>query len=160
MTRHPCKVPGLVPQPPPTRSDLRGVPHWPSLPSPTGEQKQKPCLKPGGSRRPGAHLTGFSQGSAKAGAMLRVDFCHLSDFPPHSSARVVQTPSGPGPCLPFQDSPAMHCLTPTFWKPSIALQVPYTFDHADLSIENVLPLPSLPMKCLNEVRYLLLQETS
>ena len=129
--------------PPPTRSDLRGgAPHWPSLPSPTGEQKQKPCLKPGGSRA-WSTLTGFSQGSAKARAMLRADFCHHSQtsllIP---QQRVVQTPSGPGPCLPFQDSPCRALPHPNILEALNYPSVPYTFDHADLSIENVLPLLS------------------
>ena len=59
-------------------------------------------------------------------------------------------------CL-FSTPPALHCLIPTFWKPSITLQ-----SHMPLiTLSSLLKMScpsSLPTKCLNEVRYLLLQE--
>lgn len=103
--------------------------------------------EPGGSRA-WSTLTGFSQGSAKAGAMLRVDFCHHSQtsllIP---QQRVVQTPLLPRPCLPFSGL-AMHCLTPTFW-PSITLPLSHT---PLITLTSLLKMscPPLPMKCLNE----------
>ena len=90
--------------------------------------------------------------------MLRVDFYHHSQtsllIP---QQRVVQTPSGPGPCLPFQYSPCLALPHLNILEALNYPSVPYAFDHAELSIENVLPLLSA-QKCLNEVRYLLLQE--
>ena len=48
----------------------------------------------------------------------------------------------PGLCLPFQDSPCRALPHPTILEALNYPSVPYAFDHADLSLENALPLLS------------------